>query len=320
MGAHAANLPCEVATTYGLHPRSATRLEGGYSNESWRVDCAEGPFVVRRYGRLHLTRRALVFEHAIMEHAAQRLREVRAPLRDPEGSTLLERDGFLAVLPFIPGVTGARDPAARVAGARLLARFHRAMSDVHIAGGLRSTRSLGILGRLRERFVGLAADRTLAGKLEWDALIAATTAAVARLAPLARQLPHTIVHGDVQPENFVRDREESVGLIDFDFAHETERAYDVATGIDEFGRAGDDAPLDLAAAAEFARAYGDELALAAAERAALADLMIRRNATLVWYIVTRHGERVPGDVGNAARYLARVREIERLRAELQHVA
>jgi hypothetical protein len=39
--------------------------------------------------------------------------------------------------------------------------------------------------------------------------------------------------------------------------------------------------------------------------------MLRRAATLVWYVVTRHGERVPGDTGGAPRYAERVREIAR---------
>ena len=41
----------------------------------------------------------------------------------------------------------------------------------------------------------------------------------------------------------------------------------------------------------------------------LPEAMVRRAATLVWYVATRHGERVPGDVGGAPRYAARVAEI-----------
>ncbi|MBV8602423.1 MAG: phosphotransferase [Candidatus Eremiobacteraeota bacterium] len=319
--AHGRALPCRIAATYGLHPtvEEGEALPEGYVNESWRVPCEEGAFLVRIYGRLHVTRGALLFEHAIVAHAAERLAEVRAPLSGPNGSTLWEiDDAFVAVFPFIEGRTGGRDPAARAGAARLLARFHRAMHDVHIAGGMRTTRSLGALGKLRERFVGLAHDPVLAHKLDWDVAMAAATAAAARLAPIARELPHTIVHGDVHPANFVRSRsgDATVGLIDFDFAHESERAYDVAIGIDEFARARNAAPLELDAAAAFADAYASELKLAAAERKALPDLMIRHSATLISYIVSRHGELAPGDVGGAPIYLERIREIERVREEL----
>jgi len=241
-----------------------------------------------------------LFEHQIQAHAAERLDEVKAPLRDLSGTTLLALRGsgtYAAVLPYIVGTTGHRDARARVDSARLLARFHRTMYDVHVSGGTRSTRSVGVLGWLRERILTLAQDASLAHKLDWDAVLAATTGAAARVAALACKLPHTIVHGDVHPANFVRDGERSVGLLDFDFAHESERAYDVAIGVDEFGRTHNDAALDLAAAASFRSAYADELALSSEERAAIPDLMIRRNATMVWYIVTRHGQRVPGDVG-----------------------
>jgi Ser/Thr protein kinase RdoA (MazF antagonist) len=197
-----------------------------------------------------------------------------------------------------------------------VARLHRSLRDVHVAGGTRTTRSVGLLGKLRERFVGFAADPKLSGKLDWNALVAAVTGAAARLAAHASELPCALVHGDVNPGNFVHRDGAVAGLIDFDFLHESERAYDVATGMDEFGRSTDDATLDLDAAARFSAGYAGELALLPAERGAMPDLMIRRNATLVWYIVTRHGERAPGEVGNAARYAARVREIEKLRAEL----
>jgi hypothetical protein len=49
--------------------------------------------------------------------------------------------------------------------------------------------------------------------------------------------------------------------------------------------------------------------LSATERAMLPDALLRHAATLAWYVATRHGERTPGDVGNAGRYAARVAEI-----------
>jgi Ser/Thr protein kinase RdoA (MazF antagonist) len=58
-------------------------------------------------------------------------------------------------------------------------------------------------------------------------------------------------------------------------------------------------------------AYDAEAPLTADERDLLPDAMLRHAATLVWYVVTRHGERTPGDVGGAPRYAARVCEIAR---------
>ena len=267
---------------------------------------------MRRYGRLHVTRAALAFEHAVEAHAAVRMPEVVAPLRDAEGSTIAGAPGggLAAVFPYIEGETNRRDPATMRAAARVLARFHRAMHDVHVAGGMRSTRFVGHLPWLRERFNRFASDPLVARALDWSALVTATTAATARIAPLAATLPHVVVHGDANPGNFVTTAPGEVsGLIDFDFVHETERAYDLGTFLDEFARPHFAAPLDLALIGPLLDAYASEAPLAASERELVPEAMIAHAATLAWYVVTRHGERVPGDVGGAPAYAARVAEI-----------
>ena len=298
----------------------AVALEGGYSNETLRIDARAGRFVVRRYGRLHVTRAAIAFEHAVVAHAAAHLREVMAPLRDPGGRTIVTPPGggSAAVFPYVDGETGRRDLATGCAAARLLARFHGAVRDVHpstssgqaVAGGMRSARFVGTLAWLRERFTRFAADPLVARKLDWDALVAATTAATASVAPRAGALPHAVVHGDPNPGNVVSVQVGEVhGLIDFDFTHETERVYDVGTLLDEFARDDDDGPLILARVAPLVAAYAHEAPLAPDEREVVPEAMLRRAATLACYVATRHGERVPGDVGGAPRYAARAAEI-----------
>jgi Ser/Thr protein kinase RdoA (MazF antagonist) len=308
-----------------------------------RVDARAGRFVVRRYGRLQVTRAAVAFEHAIAAHAAERMREIVAPLRDAEGRTiaLAPDGGMAAVFPYVEGETGRSDLAAGCAAARVLARFHRTMHDVHVAGGMRSTRFLGILPWLVQRFNRFASDPLVGRALDWSALVAATAAATAHVVPRASSLPHVVVHGDPNPGNVVTaprgnsatspsddaataprdDAATALGgnaettpaevraLIDLDFAHETERVYDVGAFLDEFAREDEDAPLDVARVAPLLAAYASEAPLAAAEREVIAEAMLRHAATLVWYVVTRHGERIPGDVGGAPRYAARVAEL-----------
>ena len=287
-------------------------MPGGYSNETVRVDAASGRFVVRRYGRTHVAAAEIAFEHAVAAHAAARMAEIAAPLFDGEGRTLADAPGggVAAVFPFVDGEAGRRDPATGRAAARVLARFHRAVRDVHVASGMRSIRFAGSLSALRERFVRCAADPLVGRALDWDALIAATTAATARSAAFAGALPHVVVHGDPNPGNVVTARAGDVrGLIDFDFAHETERVYDLGTLLDEFAREHDDGPLVLARIPELVNAYAAAAPLASAERDVIPEAMLRRAASLVWLVVSRHGERVPGDVGGAPRYAARVAEI-----------
>jgi homoserine kinase type II len=304
-----------VAAAFGVDASDAavTELPGGCTNESVRVTASAADVVVRRYGRLHLDAAGIAFEHALLAHVAGRVAEVRAPLRDADGATY-RRDGgaFVAVFPYVAGTTGARDLAAGRAAAEVLARLHRAARDLHVSDGTRSARFLGTLPWLHETFKGLAGGGSpLARALPWNDLIVALGAATIRLAPMARTLPIVIVHGDPNPGNFIVADGMVRGLIDFDFAQETERIYDVGAFVDEFARDDDDASLRIDRIAALVAAYAAEAPLSENERAALADAMLRHAAFLTWYVVTRHGERVPGDIGGAPRYAERVREIAR---------
>jgi Ser/Thr protein kinase RdoA (MazF antagonist) len=303
-----------IAARFGVDGIAANELGGGWVNENWLVESRKGErFVVRRYDRLHVTRRAVFFEHAIMLHAAQRVPEVRPPLAAADGDTIVFEDGrFFAVLPYVAGRTGDRGAAADAA--RVLARFHLALAAFRPARP-RAARSVGALAWLRDRFLRFAAQPHLARKLDWDALVVGVTRALTRVLPHAGRLPLATVHGDPHPDNVVVADGRVRALLDFDFAHETERLYDVASGADAFGRAVEGAPLDLAAALGFANAYQAEARLTDEEWELVPDLMIRRNAFLVWYIVSRHGQRAFGDVGNADRYARRVAELDGLRAE-----
>lgn len=276
---------------------------------------------MRRYGRLHVTRAAVAFEHGVMARAAAHVREVVAPLRDAAGESIVTAPdgGFAAAFPYVDGETGRRDLDTARAAARVLARFHRAMRGAHVDGAPNAVRFADAFARLRERFTAFADDPPVAHALDWNALIAATAAAATRVAPHAAALPVTVVHGDPNPGNVVTaerddgattaERHEVRALIDFDFAHATERVYDLGAFLDEFARAGDDAALDVARVAPLLAAYAEETPLPAAERAVIPEAMLRRAATLAWYVAARHGERVPGDVGGAPRYAARAAEI-----------
>jgi homoserine kinase type II len=313
-----------VAASFGVDVRgaAAVSLPGGYSNESWRVTGPGAGVVVRRYGRLHVSRAALEFEHAVAAHWAAHGADVRAPLAGGDGATLrLERGGFVAALPWIEGETGRRDPATGAAAAAALARIHLAGRDMHVASGMRSTRFLGILPWLIACFQRFAAAGSpTARALPWDELILAVGASTARVATRAVRLPAAILHGDPHPGNVVVNGGRVCGVIDFDFVHESERVCDVGALLDEFARTDDDAPLDLARIAPLVAAYEAQAPLTPDEREALPDAMLRRAATLVWYVVTRHGERAPGDIGGAPRYAARVREIAGALEEIRRAA
>jgi Ser/Thr protein kinase RdoA (MazF antagonist) len=290
----------------------AERFADGITNEVWRV----GDVTVRRYGRTHVTRAALAFEHDVLAHFAARTPLVRAPFADGAGETLvLDGGAFVAVFPFVPGTTGARDAVARIDNAHGLAQVHRAAHDLHVRGGMRSSRTLGQLSWLRERFQRFAVEPQLARVVPWDALILAIAGATVAVAPLLAELPHIVVHGDPHPENIVRDGGVTTGFLDFDFAHETERIYDVAAAADEHARADDDAPLDPAAFRAFVAAYGEGAPLAPAEHRCMAAHLVRRNAVQVWHAIANASERDAASLARAQRYAARCLAVRALTAE-----
>lgn len=304
-----------LAAQFGIDAVEASELGGGWVNQNWLVRSRDGSrFIVRRYLGLNVTQRGITFEHATMQHAAQRVPEVHPPLAADYGWTFVRDadDWYVAAFPYVEGRTGDREAATSAAG--VLARFHLALTDFH-AERPRVARSVGILGWLRQRFLHFAAQPQLARSLDWDALVLPVARALVDSLAKSARLPLTTVHGDPHPDNFVVDGGSVTGLIDFDFAHESERLYDVASAADTFGRSSEDATLDLAAAHAFADAYHVVAPLTTEEWELLPYLMIRRNAFLVWYVVSRHGERAAGDIGNAERYARRVTEIYNLRHE-----
>ncbi len=303
-----------IAAEFGVAvdpTKPAVRFATGITNEVWRV----GEVTVRRYGRLHVARAALTFEHNVLAHLAARTSVVRAPLAHANGATLLLDEGsYVGVFPYVPGTTGARDAAAADGNARALARVHRAAQDIHLRTGMRSSRTLGQFAWLRERFQGFANDPAIARALPWDGLIAALATATVWVAPHITELPHCVVHGDPHPENIVRENGVTTALIDFDFAHETERVYDVAAAADEHARADDDAPLDPAAFRKFVAAYREEAPLAEAERRSMAAHLIRRNAIQTWHAIAGVVGRDAAALRRAERYAARCLAVRGLAA------
>jgi len=301
-----------VAAHFGIGGVAAAELPGGWVNDNWLVTARTGgaAYVARRYGRMHVTRRAVFFEHAVMRHAGARLREVRAPLLDAGGeSILLDGGAFNAVFPYVTGTTGDRHSTREAAA--LLARLHLALADFHAARP-RATRTVGVLAWLRDRILRFAAQPALAQRLPWDELALALARAQTRIRERAGALPLTTVHGDPHPDNFVVDNARITGLLDFDFSHETERAFDVGSGMDAFARADEDGELETETALAFALAYHAAAPLSEAEWALLPDFMLRRNAFLIWYVVSRHGQRAFGEIGNADRYARRVVALDKL--------
>jgi len=302
-----------VTSAFGLPVAQARvfALLGGYLNDTWHVVGPTLDVVVRRYGRTHVARSSVLFEHALSTHVAQRLRAVVAPLRTPDGTTLVTENGaFFAIFPWIPGESGHRDLATGCAAAGLLAQYHLAVCDFELPSGARATRFLGELPWLNAEFQTFARPESpLARALPWNELILAIGATTLRVARCRRNLPALVVHGDPHPGNVVVADGSVRGLIDFDFAHESERLTDLGALLDEFARADDDAPLQVERIGPLIAAYDAIVPLTDDERELVGEAMLRHAAALTRYVVGRHHRQSPGAIGGAARYARRVLEI-----------
>jgi Ser/Thr protein kinase RdoA (MazF antagonist) len=131
---------------------------------------------------------------------------------------------------------------------------------------------------------GLAAARPAVGEYlagrEWeDDVTGAYTAVFDRLRPVLPRLPEAPLHGDWQTNNLFFTGDEVAGVIDFHQADYAPRILDLAVAVERncffWNRisAGDDTAFDLGHAAALVRAYDAVAPLAAAERAAFADVL-----------------------------------------------
>lgn len=206
---------------------SAKGIAEGVSNSNWLIETegADGQgarFILTVYeNRTEVA--DLPFFLGLLDHLAARGCPVPRTIHDREGAAFQMRDGkALALIEFLPGVSVSNPTAAqaRAVGAAL-AQVHRAAAD---------------FAPIRANTMALA---------DWQALFAACgDAALAEIHPelpalVTRELrtlaarwpadlPRSVVHADLFPDNVLMRGSEVMGMIDFYFACNDLAAYDVA--------------------------------------------------------------------------------------------
>ncbi|MGI8944144.1 MAG: homoserine kinase [Qipengyuania sp.] len=205
---------------------SAEGIAEGVSNSNWlietiRPDGSGRRFVLTMYER-RIDLADLPFFLALLDHLAAKGCPVPRTIPDREGAPFRLVDGKpVALIEFLPGTwpTDPRHAQARAAGAAL-AQVHLAAQDFPLA----RKDTLDITGNRA------ALERLGNKKLEQ------IDPALADLIPLARQLerdwpsdlPVSIIHSDLFPDNVLMLGERVTGLIDFYFACRGAMAYDLA--------------------------------------------------------------------------------------------
>jgi homoserine kinase type II len=248
---------------------SAKGIAEGVENSNFLIDTSGGGdgarFILTLYEK-RVDATDLPFFFALLDHLAARGLPVPRAIRDGDGAQLQQVAGRPACLiEFLPGVsvTTPTPAQARSAGAAL-GRMHHALNDF---GGDRPNR-MGLRG--------------------WHELAGQCGAALDDIAPgLCRRvgdelawldahwpahLPHAVVHADLFPDNVLMRGDAVGGMIDFYFACNEVRAWDVAIAHAAWSFDATGTHYDGAVGDAILTGYDGAFGLSHAERAAFAAL------------------------------------------------
>ncbi|MCU6455428.1 homoserine kinase [Sphingomonas sp. A2-49] len=240
---------------------SAKGIAEGVENSNYLIDTTTRRFILTLYEK-RVDAGDLPFFLDLLDHLAARGLPVPPAIRDREGVAIQQLEGRPACLiRFLNGVSLSQPTPeqAGTAGAAL-GDLHAAVAD--FAGHRPNSLGVADWRPLLER-CGNDLDRIAPG------LFARVDAALERVeSAWPHDLPTSVIHADLFPDNVLTLGARVTGLIDFYFACTDIRAYDVAVmhGSWAFDAAG--IPLTGVGEALLA-SYAGAFGLSAAERAAL---------------------------------------------------
>ena len=247
---------------------SAKGIAEGVSNSNWLVettgrDGAGARFILTMY-EFRIEVEDLPFFLSLLDYLAAKGCPVPRTIHDRSGALYrMVGDKAVALIEFLPGVSVSHPTAAQARSVgRALAQLHLASAD---------------FGQSRVNAMGLAESRRLAdacgaeGMAQIDPALATL---VERELPLLEQawpadLPRSVIHADLFPDNVLMLGEDVTGLIDFYFACTDLTAYDVAVTHAAWCFDGEGRNFDSAISAALLEGYESLRPLSEAERAAL---------------------------------------------------
>ncbi len=256
--------------------RSAKGIAEGVSNSNWLIettgrDGQGARFILTMYEfRIDITE--LPYFLGLLDHLAERGCPVPRTIHDRSGALyrMIGDPGSptgaskaVALIEYLPGVSVSHPSAGQaLAVGRALAQLHRAAADYP------ASRANGMdLAESRR----LADACTAAGLAEIDpALPALIERELASLeASWPADLPRSVIHADLFPDNVLMLGDTVTGLIDFYFACNDITAYDIAVTHAAWCFASDGTGFDRAVSDALLAGYEAERPLSAEERSAL---------------------------------------------------
>jgi homoserine kinase type II len=262
---------------------SAKGIAEGISNSNWLLDTAGKDGGGARFILTMYEQRTdvgdLPFFLGLLDHLAERACPVPRTIHDRAGRAFRLHEGkALALIEFLPGVSvsSPTPEQARAVGAAL-AQIHLAAADFP------GSRANGL---------GLPDWKALADACGSDGLASIDPALAdlvhRQLAALSAEwpsdLPRSVVHADLFPDNVLMLGSQVTGLIDFYFACNDITAYDVAVTHAAWCFSGDGRTFDPALSQALLEGYGRVRPLSERERAALP--LLARGASMR-FLMTR---------------------------------
>ena len=247
---------------------SAKGIAEGVSNSNWLLDTAgrDGAgarFILTMYEQ-RTDVRDLPFFLGLLDHLADRGCPVPRTIHDRSGAAYRMLDGkAVALIEFLPGVS-VSEPTPRQTHAvgAALAQLHLAVADFPQA----RANGLG-LGGWRDLAKGCGAEGLADIHPGLGQLIESEMAQLAAHWPT--DLPRSVIHADLFPDNVLMSGDSVSGLIDFYFACTDITAYDVAVTHAAWCFDGTGRRFDPAVSAALLAGYTSVRPLSPAERAAL---------------------------------------------------
>lgn len=240
---------------------SAKGIAEGVENSNYLIETTRGRYILTIYEK-RVDGGDLPFFLALLDHLADKQCPVPRTIHDRSGSGLRQWAGKnLALIEYLPGVSVSHPTPARArAVGAALGQMHCAVADFPMR---------------RENDLGLAGWRALAGRCgaDLDRIRPGLQARVEReLAFLEthwpRDLPQSIIHADLFPDNVLMLGERVTGLIDFYFACEDIRAWDLAVTHAAWSFPADGSTFHEEVGDALIAGYRGEIAASAGEEAA----------------------------------------------------
>ncbi len=247
---------------------SAKGIAEGVSNSNWLIettgrDGAGARFILTMY-EFRIEVEDLPFFLSLLDHLAAKGCPVPRTIHDRNGALYrMVGDKAVALIEFLPGVSVSHPtPAQARSVGRALAQLHLASAD--FPGARANAMDLGESRRLAEACgqAGMASiDPALAALVERE---------LPRLeAAWPADLPRSVIHADLFPDNVLMLGDQVTGLIDFYFACTDLAAYDVAVTHAAWCFDGEGRSFNSAISAALLEGYEAVRPLSAGERAAL---------------------------------------------------